>query len=271
MTETTTVKAGGRAEPLRLTAKNSRPGLLLVSFLSALGLLCLWELLCRSNLVDPILLPSPVQVFNRGVAMASDGSLVWHVLASTRRVMIGFLAAVAVAIPLGIFIGTSKLASAASSPVLSLLRPLPSMSWVPLTMLWLGMTETQKYSIVFLGTLAPALMFVIETTKNVDPILIKAARNLGASNFQVMQQVILPASLSQILGGLKVILGLSWSCVISAELVAAQQGLGFLIMNGREYFQTETVILGMVMISLTVLITDIAVRQLEKRILVWQQ
>lgn len=119
--------------------------------------------------------------------------------------------------------------------------------------------------------IAPALMFVIETTKNVDPILIKAARNLGASNFQVMQQVILPASLSQILGGLKVILGLSWSCVISAELVAAQQGLGFLIMNGREYFQTETVILGMVMISLTVLITDIAVRQLEKRILVWQQ
>ncbi|WP_447412550.1 ABC transporter permease, partial [Clostridium perfringens] len=76
--------------------------------------------------------------------MASDGSLFWHVLASTRRVMIGFLAAVAVAIPLGIFIGTSKFASAASSPVLSLLRPLPSMSWVPLTMLWLGMTETQK-------------------------------------------------------------------------------------------------------------------------------
>ena len=100
------------------------------------------------------------------------------------------------------------------------------MSWIPLSLLWFGITETQKYSIVFMGTFAPALLYVIEATRNIDPLLIRAARNLGASG-QVMRMVILPASLPQIFSGFKVILGLSWTCVISAELVAAKEGWAF--------------------------------------------
>ncbi|VVE12918.1 ABC transporter permease [Pandoraea communis] len=111
---------------------------------------------------------------------------------------------------------------------------------------------------------------MIEATRNVDPLLIRAAKNLGASNAQVMREVILPASLPQILSGLKIILGLSWTCVISAELVAAREGLGFLIMNGKEFFQTEVVVLGMVMISVTVLVTDIVFRAIERKVLRWQ-
>jgi taurine transport system permease protein len=145
------------------------------------------------------------------------------------------------------------------------------MSWIPLSLLWFGITETQKYSIVFMGTIAPALLYVIEATRNVDPILIRAARNLGATRFQVMREVILPASLAQIISGFKIILGLSWTCVISAELVAAKQGLGFMIMNGKEFFQTDTVVLGMVMISITVLIIDVILRKIENKVLAWQR
>jgi len=203
--------------------------------------------------------------------MGEEGTLLGNVIASARRVMVGFFAATFVAIPLGIFLGTSTFGRAAFNPLLSFLRPLPSMSWIPLSLLWFGITETQKYSIVFMGTFAPALVYVIEATRSVDPLLIRAAQNLGASRWQVMKEVVLPGSLPQIFSGMKVILGLSWTCVISAELVAAREGLGFLIMNGKEFFQTEIVVMGMMLISITVLITDFVFRIIENRVLKWQR
>ncbi len=247
-----------------------RSALIATGAAAVLAFLVIWETTCRIGLVDPIFLPSPSAILERAIAMMGDGTLLGHVLASTRRVMTGFVAATVVAIPLGIILGQSRYARAAFDPILSFLRPLPSMSWIPLSLLWFGITETQKYSIVFMGTFAPALVYVIEATRNVDPILIRAAQNLGANRWQVMREVILPGSLPQILSGLKIILGLSWTCVISAELVAAREGLGFLIMNGKEFFQTEVVVLGMVMISLTVLITDVVVRVIERKVLRWQ-
>lgn len=249
----------------------SRSALLSTSAASIIVFLAAWELICRAGWVDPIFLPPPSAVFAKAMGMAGEGTLIGNVLASGRRVMIGFLAATAVAIPLGIILGTSTYARAAFDPILSFLRPLPSMSWIPLSLLWFGITETQKYSIVFMGTFAPALVYVIEATRNVDPLLIRAAQNLGANRWQVMKEVILPGSLPQILSGMKVILGLAWTCVISAELVAAREGLGFLIMNGKEFFQTEVVVLGMLLISITVLVTDFVFRVIENRVLRWQR
>ena len=249
----------------------SRPAIFATGAAAVLAFLAIWEAACRTGSVDPIFLPPPSAVLDRGLAMVADGTLLGHVLASARRVMAGFLAATAVAIPLGIFLGTSRYARAAFDPILSFLRPLPSMSWIPLSLLWFGITETQKYSIVFMGSFAPALLYVIDATRNIDPIFIRAARNLGANRWQVMFEVILPGCIPQILSGMKVILGLSWTCVISAELVAAQQGLGFMIMNGREFFQTDTVVLGMVLISITVLVTDAVFRLIERGVLSWQR
>ena len=255
-----------------MTSKHPpRSSLLAASAASVLVFLLVWELACRMGFVDALFLPPPSTVWAKGVAMANEGSLLANVLASGRRVMIGFFAATAVAIPLGIALGTSAFGRAAFDPILSFLRPLPSMSWVPLSLLWFGITETQKYSIVFMGCFSPALVYVIAATRNVDPLLIRAAQNLGASRWQVMKEVILPGSLPQILGGLKVILGLAWTCVISAEIVAAREGLGFLIMNGKEFFQTEVVVLGMALISVTVLVTDAVFRVIESWFLRWQR
>lgn len=245
--------------------------LLIVSACSLIGFIALWEVVCRAGLVDPIFLPAPSQVLSRGIRLWNQHSLLVNVIASTRRVMVGFLAAAFVSIPLGIALGTSRYARAAFDPLLSFLRPLPSMSWIPLSLLWFGITETQKYSIVFMGSFAPALLYVIDATQNIDPIFVRAARNLGANRWQVMREVILPGCMPQILSGMKVILGLSWTCVISAELVAAQDGLGFMIMNGKEFFQTDTVVLGMVLISITVLVTDGLFRLIERGVLSWQK
>ncbi|WP_207002307.1 ABC transporter permease [Trinickia mobilis] len=246
-------------------------GLAVVSACSLIAFIGIWELVCRLGLVDPIFLPAPSQVFARGVRLYENHVLLMDVVSSTRRVMVGFLAAAFVSIPLGIALGTSRAARAVFDPLLSFLRPLPSMSWIPLSLLWFGIDETQKYSIVFMGSFAPALLYVIDATQSIDPILVRAARNLGANRWQVMREVILPGCMPQILSGMKVILGLSWTCVISAELVAAQEGLGFLIMNGKEFFQTDTVVLGMVMISITVLITDAVFRFIERGVLSWQK
>ena len=251
-------------------ARSEKYSLFMISTLSVLIFVSVWELSTRLGLIDPIFLPAPSDVFQRAVRTLENGTLVANVLASTRRVMVGFLMSVAVSVPLGLVLGSSRRACAVFDPIISLLRPLPSMSWIPLSLLWFGITETQKYSIVFMGTIAPALLYVIDATRNVDKVLIQAARNMGASHYQVMRHVILPASLSQIIIGFKIILGLAWTCVISAELIAAKEGLGFMIMNGKEFFQTDPVVLGMVMISLTVLIIDALLRRIEKRVLAWK-
>jgi taurine transport system permease protein len=246
-----------------------KPRLLLISAVSFVCMILLWEAICRMGLIEPIFLPSPSRVLLRAVDLQERGTLPVHVLASCRRVMVGFLAAALAAVPLGIFLGTSRVFMAIFDPFISLLRPLPSMSWIPLSLLWLGISETQKYSIVFMGSFAPSLLYVVEATKNVDPLLIRAARNLGAGRADVMREVILPGALPQIIAGLKVMLGIAWTCVISAELVAAENGLGFMIMNGKEYFQTDTVMLGMVLISLTVMIIDAAFKRIERKVLPW--
>ena len=236
---------------------------------SLLVMLAAWEGAVQAGFVQPLFLPAPSAIFERGTVLLEQGTLIGHILASARRVMVGFLLASFTAIPLGIVLGASPTAMAVFNPILSFLRPLPSMSWVPLSLLWFGISETQKYSIVFMGSFAPSLLYVIEATRRVDPILIRAAQNLGARKKDVMFGVILPSALPQIIAGLKVMLGIAWTCVISAELVAAREGLGFMIMNGKEYFQTDTVLLGMVLISLTVMGTDIVLRRLEKKVLPW--
>jgi taurine transport system permease protein len=241
----------------------------IISGLSLLVFLMSWESLCRMGVVEPLFLPAPSQILSRAVKMIDNGQLIQHTLASTRRVMVGFIVSSLVAIPFGIFLGSSRVFMAICDPLISLLRPLPSMSWIPLSLLWLGISETQKYSIVFMGSFAPSLLYIIEATKNIDPLLIRAARNLGASKLDVMREVILPGALPQIIAGLKVMLGIAWTCIISAELVAAREGLGFMIMNGKEYFQTDTVLLGMVMISITVMIIDLLFRKFERKLLPW--
>jgi len=233
-----------------------------------LFMLC-WEGFCRLGFIESIFLPAPSKILLRAVKMLDQGTLFLHVLASARRVMVGFLVSSLVAIPFGIFLGSSRTFKAVFDPLISLLRPLPSMSWIPISLLWLGITETQKYSIVFMGSFAPSLLYIIEATRNIDPILIRAAQNLGASRWDVMKEVILPGALPQIIAGLKVMLGIAWTCIISAELVAAEEGLGFLIMNAKEYFQTDTIFLGMLLISLTVIVIDLTFRMIEGKILPW--
>ena len=239
--------------------------------LSVLVLLGVWYVVTAAGYISPIFLPSPQQVFRQARRYLTDGSLFWHVVTSGRRVLGGFVLAIIVAVPLGITLGTSRTAKALFDPILSIIRPLPSLSWIPLTILWFGIDEGQKYAIVFMGTFASALLYVMESTRRVDPLLIKAAQNLGASRLDVLREVILPGSLPGIISGLKVCLALAWTCVLSAEMVAATHGLGALIWFAKDWNNMALVMVGMVSISITVLVIDSLFRLIEDRILPWER
>lgn len=262
-----------RPAPRRRRALGGRDFLL--GLASVVVILTVWQTVSALGLISKIFLPAPSDILLQAQKLAweSDGRspLLEHAITSTRRVLVGFAMAGAAAIPLGVLIGTSRFAKALSDPVISLIRPLPSLSWIPLSILWFGIGEEQKYMIVFMGTFASALLYVIESTRRVDPLLIKAARNLGASDLAVMREVVLPGALPGIISGLKVCLALAWTTVLSAEMVAASRGLGALIWFGKDFNNMAIVMVGMACISLTVLTIDSLFRTVEHRLLPWER
>ena len=221
--------------------------------------------------VAPIFLPSPADVLGEARGVFSSGELLRDILMSSKRVFAGFALATLVAVPLGIVMGVWAPAKAVMDPFVSLLRPLPSITWIPLTMLWLGIGEAQKTVIVFMGSWIYILLSTVESTKRVDPLLIRAARNLGASDLALMREVILPGALPGIITGLKVTLAIAWSCVLSAEMIAAQNGLGALIWQAKDWGNLALVLVGMVCISITVLVADFLANRLERWLLPWER
>ncbi len=242
----------------------------------ALGLLVFlggWELLVQGGLIDPYFLPAPSSVAQRMVQLATgpEAVLLHDVYMSASRVLTGFVLSALVGVPLGLLMGMSPKLRAALNPIVSIIRPLPALSWIPLSMLWLGIDEQQKYVIVFMGSFASVLVYTIDATLRVDKTMIMAARNLGANRLQVIRHVVLPGALPNILSGLKVVLAIAWTCVISAEMVGANSGLGFRIWTAKEWSDTGQVLVGMLSISLTVLILDVLFRGLERLLLPWQR
>ncbi len=245
--------------------------ILAINIAAVVLFLLAWHAATSFGWVSPVFLPSPGNVLGAAEKLAAGGDLLADVLVSSQRVFLGFGLAALVAVPLGVTMGVWWPAKAIMDPFISLLRPLPSITWIPLTILWLGIGESQKIAIVFLGSWIYILISTVESTRRVDPILVQAARNLGASDIAVMREVILPGALPGIITGLKITLAIAWSCVLSAEMVAAQNGLGALIWQAKDWGNLSLVLVGMVCISLTVLLADFAANRIERLLLPWER
>jgi taurine transport system permease protein len=255
---------------------NKELGLWQILVFGAAGLLVFlggWELLVRMGVIDPFFLPAPSAVVERMTQLAGGpDAVLWHdIQMSATRVLAGFALSALVGVPFGLLMGMSPGVRAVLNPIVSIIRPLPALSWIPLSMLWLGIDEQQKYAIVFMGSFASVLVYTTDATLRVDQTLIAAARNLGANRLQVIRHVVLPGALPNILSGLKVVLAIAWTCVISAEMVGANSGLGFRIWTAKEWSDTGQVLVGMLSISITVLLLDILFRGLERLLLPWQR
>lgn len=247
--------------------------MLLVGAIGLLAFLGIWEVVVQVGFIDSFFLPSPSQIMQRMVQLSTGpDAVLWNdIKMSATRVLSGFLLSVVVGVPCGLIMGINPTIRAALNPIVSIIRPLPALSWIPLSMLWLGIDEQQKYAIVFMGCFASVLVYTTDATMRVDNTFALAARNLGASRFQVLRFVMLPAALPNILSGLKVVLAIAWTCVISAEMVGANSGLGFRIWTAKEWSDTGQVLVGMLSISVTVLLLDIVFRGIERLLVPWER
>jgi NitT/TauT family transport system permease protein len=211
-----------------------------------------------------VIFPTPWQVVTGTVELIENGTLWAHIGASLFRVSVGFLLAVAFAVPLGLWMGWVKGAFITLNPVFQILRPISPIAWIPIAILWFGVGNASPVFLIFISSVFP---MIVQTTAGVHTIerrYLRAAENFGVSRYTLFRQVVIPAVLPQILVGMRIGLGVAWLVVVAAEMIALRAGLGYLIMDSRNAGNRyDLVIAGMIIIGLIGLMLDGGMRLLE--------
>ena len=247
--------------------------LLWLTWLTWIILMFSWYLVTKLNLVDLVILPSPqtmwvtaVDFFQNGY---SDKTAFTHISASIYRTFTGLIGGILFGVPVGLMVGYYPAVNAIFGPIFSFIRPVPPIAFIPLVILYFGIGEFPK--ILLIG--AAAFWYVVLNTSNgvksVPVDLLRAAQNLGVRPYQLFIYIIFPAALPSIMTGIKTATALSWAIVVAAELVAAQAGLGYMIMDAATFFRIPFVYLGIILVGIIGLLLEISTNILEKKLLHW--
>ncbi|ANH70236.1 ABC transporter permease [Mitsuaria sp. 7] len=242
----------------------------LLGALPPVAVLALAEAAVRLGWIAPNLLPAPSDVAAALAQMLRDGQLTQHVLASTLRVAGGFALGAVLAVLFGALVGLSGLAAAVLTPSFQALRAIPSLAWVPLLLLWLGIDEASKIALIAIGAFFPVYMGVSSGFRDVDRKLVEVARLRGLGRVALARRVLLPAALPALLTGLRNGLSLAWMFMVAAELIAASRGLGYLLTDGRETGRADLVMAAIVLLALLGKLTDSLMAAVEQRALHWR-
>lgn len=249
-------------------------------------LIAVWQAAASSGMVNAHVLPSPLAVVQRWIAYllpqepfgggnwlawAVSGELIHDALGSLYRVGVGFLIGAGLALPLGLAMGASQRVYAWLNPLAQVLRPIPPIAYIPLSILWFGLGNPPAIFLIAIGAFFPVLINTIAGVRQVDGIYIRAARNLGASQRTMFLRVMLPAAVPYILSGVRIGIGTAFIVVIVSEMIAVNNGLGFRILEAREYFWSDKIIAGMITIGLLGLAIDGAVSKLNNHLLRWHR
>ena len=246
--------------------------LYLILSLSSFGfMLVVWSLLTYGGIVDALFLPSPGRVLQSGIDLFSELGFTTDILNSTYRVMLGFLIAAVIGVPLGLVMGTFRAAEALTEPVVGFIRYMPASAFIPLFILWLGIDDLEKVAIIFVGSFFQLVLMVAVVAKNVPMDMLETAYTLGAGRFQVIRRVLLPASLPGILDTLRIIVGWAWTYIIVAELVASASGIGYMIISAQRMLRTGSIIFGILTIGTMGLITDYFFKWLYRKLFPWAE
>ncbi len=271
-------KSNTTARPTQRSFGNFRVWLtrhhrLALSALSVFSVLLLWFLITALHLVPALFLPSPQAVWQKFLEVSQQGFMkatLWqHLAASISRVLFALLAAIAIGVPVGLWMGLNKYARAVLDPLVELLRPIPPLAYLPLLVIWFGIGETTKILLIFFSILAPV---IISSTHGVISHQLnrkRAALSLGATQAQVFWKVILPTALPHILTGIRIGLGVGWSTLVAAELVAADRGIGFMVQSAAQFLITDTVILGIIVIAVVAVSFELFLRWLQQQLSPW--
>ncbi|NWA62825.1 taurine ABC transporter permease TauC [Pantoea sp. B9002] len=245
-----------------------------LSLLSVGLLLLLWWAITALGLVAPLFLPPPQVVLQKLILIASpqgfmDATLWQHLGASLARMLVALFFAALIGIPVGIAMGLSPAIRGLLDPLIELYRPVPPLAYLPLMVIWFGIGETSKILLIYLAIFAPVTLSTLAGVKNAQQVRIRAAQALGASRWQLLRYVILPGALPEILTGLRIGLGVGWSTLVAAELIAATRGLGFMVQSAGEFLATDVVLAGIAVIALIAFGLELGLRALQRRLTPW--
>lgn len=228
-----------------------------------------WMIVSTSGLVDGVFLPTPPQVLRAVRTWAMEADLFSDIGISIARVYGGFALSVVIALPLGIALGSLPPVRALLEPLIDFSRYLPAVAFIPLIMLWVGIEESAKIAVIFVGTVCQMVLLIAGDIARVPSAPIEAAKTMGATNEEVIQHVLVPAAWPAMFDTLRAMMGLSWTYLVVAELVAASSGLGFSILKAQRFLQTDKIFAGILLIGLVGLLTDQAFRWLHRRAFSW--
>lgn len=225
-------------------------------FVIPIMLFLVWWVVTHFGLVRPLFLPSPMDVLAEGWRQITEGILSADASVSIYRILVGWLTATAVAVPIGIFMGNYRIVEGLFEPLISTVRYIPIVALIPLSILWAGIGDAQKILILFLGTFFQQTLMIMDNVKNIDMKLIRAGQTLGFSSNEILRRIILPAALPGIWDTFRITIGWTWTYLVVAELVAANEGLGRRIMDAQRYLSTDTILFGSLFIGILGLLTD---------------
>jgi NitT/TauT family transport system permease protein len=242
-----------------------------VSWISVILVLGIWELVGYSGLMPPLFLPRFSAVLVSGYDMVLSGEIFAHLFASLWRVGLGFFLGAGMGIFTGVVVGYFQLADDAVRPLVAATYPIPKIAILPLLILWLGIGEGSKVAVITLGVFFPVVINVRAGVRNVDPLLIKAALSLGSGPLNIIRKVIFPMTLPMIFAGLKLGVGIALLLVVTAEMIAADQGIGFLILSSADLMQTTRLLFGIMVLSGMGVSFAWILEKLERVLLPWRE
>ena len=245
-----------------------------ISVVTVVGLFVVWFVITNLGLIKPLFLPSPQAVFQQFheylTGTANDKPLWQHLVASVLRVSVAFWLAFLTAVPVGIAMGMSRVMRGIFDPPIEFYRPLPPLAYLPLIIIWFGIDETPKVLLIYLACFAPLALAARSGMKSAAQEQINAAYSMGASYRQVILHVILPSALPEILVGMRIAIGFGWTTLVAAKMVAANVGLGQMVLNASNFLRTDIVIMGIVVIGVIAYLFDLLMRWVERRLVPWK-
>ncbi len=257
-----------------LNTRLSRRTTLIISVATMVLLIALWWLVTARGWVRPLFLPSPGTVASKFRELNTDGfadaTLVEHCRASLFRVFSAFGLACLTAIPIGILMAINDPFKGVLDPIIEFYRPLPPLAYLPLIIIWLGIDDVAKIVLIYLAVFAPICLSTRAGVRAVPREMILAASTLGASRLQIIRHIILPGALPEILTGMRVGIGFGWTTLVAAEMVAATAGLGFMVLNAKDFLATDVVITGILIIGAIAYAFDMLMRFAEQRLVPWK-
>lgn len=235
---------------------------------------CIWQLVSYLNAqnlwFNPVFLPSPVTVIETAYDYLVSGTLMVHIGMSFARMISGFLIGIAISLVVGIMIAMSRSWDNILSPIINMIGPIPVFAFLPLFLIWFGIGETSKIVLIAYATFVPMLVYIIGGIKETDPVLIRSAKSLGATNYQIFTRVILNSAMPKIFEGMKMSLALTFSALVVAEMMGASDGLGYIIVNAKNWFKMADMFLAATLIGLEYTIFYAFLSLLEKKLFRWK-